>query len=55
MIAIDTKALQDALRPTVREGLRGMEGIPEAAPEHQRSHAEETPRKSRLTVLEAGK
>jgi hypothetical protein len=55
VIEIDPKALHGALRPTVQEGLRGMEGVPEAAPGRQRGHAEETPRKSRLTVLEAGK
>ena len=54
VIAIDPKALQDALRPTVQEGLRGMDGVPEAAPGRQRGHAEETSRNSRLTVLEAG-
>ncbi len=55
VIEIDPKALHDALRPTVQEGLRGREGVPEVAPGRQRGHAEETPRKSRLTVLEAGK
>ena len=55
VIAMDPKALQNALRPTVQEGLRGREGVPEAAPGRQDGHAEETPRKSRLTVLEAGK
>lgn len=55
VIAIDPKALQHALRPTVQEGLRGLEDVPEAAPGRQRGHAEETPRKSRMTVLEAGK
>ena len=55
VIEIDPKALQDALRPTVQEGLHGLDGVPEAAPGRQRGHAEETPRKSRMTVLEAGK
>ena len=55
VIAIDPKALQHALRPTVQEGLRGVEGVPEEAPGRQRGHAEETSRKSRLTVLEVGK
>ena len=55
VIEIDPKALQDALQPTVQEGLRGREGVLEGAPERQRGHAEETPRKSRMTVLEAGK
>ena len=52
---IEKEALQRALRPTVQEDLRGVEGVPEATPGRQRGHVEETLRKSRLIVLEAGK
>ena len=52
---IDQEALLFALRPLVHEGLRGFDDVPESAPGRRLGPDEETPRKYRLTALEAGK
>jgi hypothetical protein len=52
---IEKEALQRALRPTVHADLRGVEGVPEAAPGCHFSRSLETPRTSQLPEQKASK
>jgi hypothetical protein len=51
----DHVALPHALRSLAPEELRGLNGVPEAAPGHHLSPDQETPRITQMTEVEAGK
>ena len=53
--AWDLEPPMHAQRPPEQGDLRGVDGVPEAATGRKLGPDEETPRKYRLTTLEAGK